>query len=108
MQLEYLCFYVSLMFPSSLLSPPGFCHYCIMNALRGLLMHSKCHIVTEPVTPNDYLVLVSNALYSIYSLWDVMLMFVCVCVCIFLNKQTTLEPGSCPHTTCDAGCSSLP
>ncbi len=43
---------------------PGwcFCRYCIMNALRRLLMHSKCHNVTDPVAQNDYLVPVSNAL----------------------------------------------
>lgn len=40
-------------------------------------MHSKCHNATDPLTQNDYLVPVSNALYSIYSLWDVVLMFMC-------------------------------
>lgn len=43
-------------------------------------MHSKCHNVTDPVTQNDYLALVSNALSSICALWDVVLMFVCVSV----------------------------
>lgn len=41
-------------------------------------MHSKCHNVSDPVAQNDYLVPVSNALYSIYSLWDVGLMLKCV------------------------------
>lgn len=55
-----------------------FCCYCIMNVLRGLLMLSKCHNVTDPVTRSDYLVLLLNALYSIYALWDVVRLFICV------------------------------
>lgn len=51
-------------------------------------MHSKCHNATDPVTQNDYLVPVSNALYSVYSLWDVGLMFMCVSL-RRLNKQTS-------------------
>lgn len=61
-------------------------------------MHSKCHNVTDPVTQNDYLVLVSNALYSIYALWDVVLMFMCLSV---LSEQTNIiwnqGPVLTPH-----------
>lgn len=51
--------------PPFFVLPSYFCRYCIMNALRRLLMHSKCHNATDPVTQNDYLVPVSNALYRI-------------------------------------------
>lgn len=50
-------------------------------------MHSKCHNVTDPVAQNDYLVSLSNALYSIYSLWDVGLMLMCVPA---LSEQTNI------------------
>lgn len=47
-------------------------------------MHSKCHNATDPVTQNDYLAPVSNALYRRHLLWVVAPMFVCVrlCVCV--------------------------
>lgn len=48
-----------------------------MNALKGLLMHSKCHIATAPVSQKDYPVPVSNVLYSVCLLWDVVVVFVC-------------------------------
>lgn len=60
-------------------------------------MHFKCHNVTDPVTQNDYLVPVSNALSSIYSLWDVALMFMRV------SEQTNIiwnqGPVLAPHVT---------
>lgn len=60
-------------------------------------MLSKCHNVTDPVTQNDCLVLVSNALYSIYALWDVVLMFMCVSA---LSGQTNImwNQGPVPLT----------
>lgn len=58
-------------------------------------MHSKCHDATDPVTRNDYLVPVSIALYSISSLWDVVLMLVCVGC---LTNKHHLESRLCPHT----------
>lgn len=51
-------------------------------------MHSKRHNVTDPVTQNDYLVLVSNALYSIYALWDVVLVFMRA---LASSEQTTIR-----------------
>lgn len=105
---EYLCFSLSACIsnvsPRSALSPiffcvlrSYFCRYCITNALRSLLMHFKCHNVTDPVTQNDYLVPVSNALSSIYSLWDVALMFMRV------SEQTNIiwnqGPVLAPHVT---------
>lgn len=111
---EYLCFYlaacISNVSPKSALTSfvlfffvlgSCFCRYCIMTALRRPLMHSKCHNVIDPVTQNDYLALVSNALSSIYALWDVVLMFMCVSV-VWTNKHH-LESGFCPYAACGAG-----
>lgn len=64
--------------------PLIFFHYWIVSTLRRLLMHSKCHNVTNPVTQNDCLV--PNALYRIYALWDVVLMSESVCF-VWTNKH---------------------
>lgn len=65
-------------------SSSQFFHYRILSTLRRLLMHSKCHNVTNPVTQNDCLV--PNALYRIYALWDVVLMSESVCF-VWTNKH---------------------
>lgn len=65
-------------------SSSHFFHYRILSTLRRLLMHSKCHNVTNPVTQNDCLV--PNALYRIYALWDVVLMSESVCF-VWTNKH---------------------
>lgn len=65
-------------------SSSHFFHYWIVSTLGRLLMHSKCHNVTNPVTQNDCLV--PNALYRIYALWDVVLMSESVCF-VWTNKH---------------------
>lgn len=65
-------------------SSSQFFHYRILSTLRRLLMHSKCHNVTNPVTQNDCLV--PDALYRIYALWDVVLMSESVCF-VWTNKH---------------------
>lgn len=66
-------------------------------------MHSKCHNATDPVTQNDYLAPVSNALYRRYLLWVVAPMFVCVCRgCLKPQTSRTIKvPSSAP--ACSAG-----
>lgn len=50
-------------------------------------MHSKCHNATDPVTQNDYLVPLSNALYSIWLRRETALLFIRVSDSVRANKH---------------------
>ena len=88
-----LTLHVSLIFPSCLFPTtfpfvPVCCSpcYCLMKALRRLVMLCKCHNGTDPVIQNDCLLLRSNASLRLSAC-------VVLVICECLNTQP-LDQGS--------------